>query len=117
MSEILNKISSYNIINYIIPGGIFYYIFSEIEILKIDNSNLLTQVFLIYFIGMTLSRIGSILIEPILIKAGFLKTEPYKNFLNASSKDVKIEILMESSALYRTLFTGFLFVFFNFYFF
>lgn len=111
MSEILSKISSYNIINYIIPGGIFYYVLSEINLIKTDDTNLLVLIFLIYFIGMTLSRVGSLIVEPVLNISGFIKSEPYHDYLYAASKDPKIEILMESSALYRTLFTGFLLVF------
>lgn len=107
MSEILSKISSYNIVNYIIPGGIFTYFFAYIfeDFIKTDNTLLL--LFFMYFIGMCISRIGSIILEPIFKMTSFLENEPYIEYLKACEKDEKIIELLETSSLYRTLSSGF----------
>jgi hypothetical protein len=59
--------------------------------------------FLCYFIGMIISRFGSVIIEPILKKINFLKFEDYKNYVIASKKDTKIELLSEVNNTYRTI--------------
>ena len=60
-------------------------------------------VFLYYFIGLVISRFGSLVIEPLLKYFSFLKFADYKNFVAASKKDKKIELLSEVNNTYRTL--------------
>ncbi len=52
---------------------------------------------------MVISRFGSVFIEPLLKKVSFLKFAPYKNFMIASKKDEKIELLSEVNNTYRTI--------------
>ncbi len=52
---------------------------------------------------MIISRFGSVIIEPILKKINFLKFEDYKNYVIASKKDTKIELLSEVNNTYRTI--------------
>lgn len=104
MKEILDKISSYNLFNYLLPGILFVtiankltsYSFIEIE------SNLIIAGFVYYFIGLVVSRFGSLIIEPALKKISFLKFTDYKEFISASKKDPKIDLLSESNNMYRT---------------
>ncbi|MCZ4289942.1 hypothetical protein [Hoeflea alexandrii] len=107
MSDILSKISSYNIINYMIPGGIFTYFSSYFfeGLIKTDETFLL--IFFMYFIGMCISRIGSIILEPIFTITNFVKNEDYSDYINAYEKDKKIAELLETASLYRTLSSGF----------
>lgn len=109
MSEIFSKISSYNIINYIIPGGIFYFVLIYYSDGGWTTQGVFLDIFIIYFIGMTTSRVGSIIVEPLLYAIGFVCCEKYSDFVQASKRDEKINIFMETSSLYRTVATGFLF--------
>lgn len=54
-----------------------------------------------YFIGLLISRISSVIIEPILKKVKFVKFADYKDFVLASENDNKIELLSESNNMYR----------------
>lgn len=57
---------------------------------------------------MVISRIGSILISPILKKTGFIKFEKYSDYIDTSKKDQKISLLLQDSNTYRTLISLFL---------
>ena len=52
---------------------------------------------------MTISRFGSVIIEPLFKKIKFLKFRDYKDFVKASKKDSKIDLLSEVNNTYRTL--------------
>ncbi len=103
MKDLLEKLSSYNIFNYLFPGVVFVIILSEITQYNLVQENFITGAFLYYFIGLVISRIGSLLIEPALKKISFLKFAEYKRFVKASKIDSKIELLSESNNMYRTI--------------
>lgn len=113
MKDIFDKLSTYNIFNYLLPG-ILFVVFSKYFIghtFILDNDFL--GAFLYYFIGMVISRFGSLIIEPFLKWTKFLKFEDYKKYVAASQKDQKIELFSEINNTYRTissLFTLLLFV-------
>jgi hypothetical protein len=60
---------------------------------RFKDENVVVGLFLFYFIGMVISRIGSLTIEPVLKKINFLRFAPYSDFIRASQADVKIDIL------------------------
>lgn len=103
MKELYDKLSSYNIFNYLLPG-ILFVIFSKyfVQYDLIQENNFIGA-FLYYFIGMVVSRFGSLIIEPLLKAISFLKFEDYKKFVIASQKDPKIELLSEVNNTYRTV--------------
>ena len=103
MKEIIDKISSYNIFNYLLPGILFVVLAKHLTTYNFIQEDTLIGAFLYYFVGMVVSRFGSIIIEPILKKASFLKFADYKHFVTASKKDVKIELLSEVNNTYRTI--------------
>lgn len=103
MKDLLDKISSYNLFNYFFPGVIFVVILNKISIYNLIQKDLLVGAFFYYFIGLSISRIGSVLIEPILKKISFLKFSEYKDFISASDQDNKIELFSEVNNMYRTL--------------
>ena len=72
------------------------------------QDDLLVAAFLYYFVGLVISRIGSLVVEPILIKLRFLKFADYKDFVAASQKDSKLEVLSEANNTCRTLCSMFL---------
>lgn len=103
MKELLDKISSYNLFNYLFPGVLFVIISKEFTNYNFIQQNEILGVFLYYFVGMIISRVGSLVIEPILKKTSFLKFSDYKNFISASKKDEKIELFSEINNTYRTI--------------
>ena len=103
MKELLDKLSSYNLFNYLLPGIIFVVIVSKVTHYDFIQDDIVIGVFLYYFIGLVISRFGSLVIEPLLKRLSFLQFANYKDFVVASKKDDKIELLSEVNNTYRTL--------------
>lgn len=108
MKELFDKISSYNIFNYLLPGILYAVAISEFTRLNLLQDDIVIGLFLYYFIGLIISRIGSFVVEPVFRKLKVLKITSYSEFLAASEKDKKIETLSESNNMYRTLIALFL---------
>ena len=103
MKELLDKLSSYNIFNYLLPGIIFAILSGEITHYSFIQQDIILGAFLYYFIGLVISRFGSLVIEPLLKHFSFLRFVGYKDFIAASKKDEKLELLSEVNNTYRTL--------------
>lgn len=108
LSELLDKLTSYNLFNYLLPGAVFAYFVKSSFGIGLVPDDLVTAAFIYYFLGVVVSRFGSLALEPLLKKAKFIKFEPYASFLSASEKDQKIEVLVEQSNMYRTLLSAML---------
>lgn len=100
---ISDKLSSYNIFNFLFPGVLFVFFTKEVTGYNLIQENPLLGVFLYYFLGMVISRVGSVLIEPILKKINFLKNKDYSSFVKASKLDTKLDLLSEVNNTYRTM--------------
>ena len=61
------------------------------------------KLFVYYFIGSVISRVGSLFIEPLLKRTKFVTFAPYSDFVAAAKEDPKIEILSEQNNMYRTI--------------
>lgn len=101
MEKLLEKLTSYNLFNYLLPGIIFSVLLEKTTNYSIIQENIVVEAFLAYFIGLLISRISSLIIEPILKKVKFVKFTDYKDFVLASENDSKIELLSESNNMYR----------------
>jgi len=108
MKDFFEKLSSYNIFNYLLPGVLFAFFTEQLTQIKLIQDDILIGVFLYYFIGLIISRVGSIFIEPVLKSSGFLKFADYDDFIKASKNDEKINVLSETNNMYRTLISMFL---------
>ncbi|MGH2327771.1 hypothetical protein ACRCD5_05555 [Campylobacter taeniopygiae] len=108
MGELINKLSNYNIFNYLFPGVIICYCLEKLNIYNIFHKEIIVNAFICYFVGLCVSRISSLIIEPILIKIKFLPREDYKKYIEASKVDNKIELFSEIGNSYRTLMISFL---------
>lgn len=105
--SIFEKISSYNIFNYLFPGIVFCYTVKRITRFDFAVGDLLENLFICYFIGLLLSRIGSLVCETILQKitfkkVAFLKYENYDDYLETKNVDSEIGVLVETNNTYRT---------------
>jgi hypothetical protein len=103
MGELIDKISSYNLFNYLLPGVLFSVIASKLTHYSFLEHEVVVAAFLYYFIGLVVSRFGSLVVEPMLRAVGFVKFADYESFVAASKKDSKIEVLSEANNTYRTL--------------
>lgn len=103
MKELLDKISSYNIFNYLFPGLVYVAVLREFTTFDIYQENNFIGGFIYYFTGLIISRFGSLVIEPVLQKSKFVKFASYNDYILASDKDAKIELFSEINNMYRTL--------------
>lgn len=108
MEKILEKLSSYNIFNYLFPGVVFCVIADRYLKIPLLQDSIINGIFLYYFVGLVISRFGSIAIEPILNNTGLIKFADYQNYIRAAKEDQKIELLSESNNMYRTLLSALL---------
>lgn len=117
--NILNKITSYDIFNNFFPGIIFCYLIEYITSLSlVADLDIWEKIFVYYFWGMVISRIGSLIIEKLLMfikvknketneKENFLVFEPYERYSEAAENKPIIEKLSEINNTYRTFSTVF----------
>lgn len=103
MKDILSKLSSYNLFNYLFPGILFVIVASKVTHYSLIQQDVVVGVFLYYFIGLVVSRFGSLVIEPILRKTSLLRFANYEDFVAALKKDEKLELFSEVNNTYRTL--------------
>ncbi|MCQ9208569.1 MAG: hypothetical protein NG712_04240, partial [Omnitrophica bacterium] len=68
MKELVQKLSSYNLFNYLFPGIVFVIILKEMTSYSLLQENFITGAFVYYFIGLVVSRFGSLVVEPLLKK-------------------------------------------------
>lgn len=100
---IFNKISSYNILNYLIPGTVLCLLLEcllEWNFLKFGNWYEAGIVF--YFVGMVNSRIGSLVVEPILKKFWGSKFCGYRDYVVAEKSDSVITKLNMENNVFRS---------------
>lgn len=103
MSELLQKLSTYNIFNYLFPGVVFVILLNRYTEINLVVDDVILGIFLYYFFGLVLSRIGSILIEPALRCTKIVEFSDYARFIRASKLDDKIELLSEVNNMHRTI--------------
>jgi len=103
MKEIIDKISSYNLFNYLFPGIIFVILLREITNFDLIQENNFIGSFLYYFIGLVVSRFGSLVIGYLLQKMTFINFADYSEYVFATDKDNKIELFSEINNMYRTI--------------
>jgi len=110
MTDFLNKLSSYNIFNYLVPGIIFAVAVDAVTQYRLVQSDLVIGLFIYYFIGLVISRFGSLVLEPLLRRISYLQFAAYADFVTASQSDPKIDLLSEVNNTYRTLCSAFILV-------
>ena len=103
MKDFIDKLSSYNLFNYLFPGVVFVVLAKELTGYSFIQQDVILGFFLYYFIGLVVSRIGSLVVEPLLKWTSFLKYADYKDYVSATKKDERLELLSEVNNTYRTL--------------
>lgn len=103
MSELLKKISSYYLFNYFLPGAILVFFLNDQTPYIIQTDNLFILAFVTYFVGLVVSRVWSVIVEPLFKKLKIIEFRKYLDFITASKQDEKIEVLSEQNNMYRTI--------------
>jgi hypothetical protein len=103
MDKLLEKLSSYNLFNYLLPGVVFVIVAKQFVGLDLTQPDLALAAFLYYFLGMVISRVGSLVVEPVLKKISFITFSDYSKYIAATQKDKTIETLSEANNTYRTI--------------
>ena len=113
MDSLLSLLNEYELFNNIFPGIIFLY-FSNLQnyIPILNKIDIYEKLFLYYFIGLIISRISSLFLEPLFKKLEIIKFADYSKFLKAEEKDSKIHMLVLVNNMYRSFCVVFLFSFF-----
>lgn len=107
MKDLLEKLSSYNLFNNFFPGILFAALVDQTTSYKFLINEIVVGVFLYYFYGIVIGRVGSLVIEPLFKRLRIIRFASYPDFIKASQKDNKIELLSESNNMYRTLISVF----------
>ena len=102
MESFLNKISEYNLFNYLLPGFVFIYFVEKQYAVAVLHEQILVNLFVAYFIGMVISRIGSVFIEKFYKFLRIVKYAEYKGYLVAEKEDEKLKTLVQENNTYRT---------------
>ena len=74
----------------------------EIRKYNLIHDNIILNLFIYYFIGLVISRIGSVIIEPFLKKIKFVQFASYEDYVKQEKKDKRIVILNEHNNMFRT---------------
>lgn len=107
MAELLSNIASYHVFNFLVPGAAFSVLSERMGLIGISSDNVIEQLAWFYFVGLVVSRVGSLLLAPALMKMKLVKYSDYDKYLRAERSDSKIEVLLEASNMYRTVAAGF----------
>jgi hypothetical protein len=103
IDTIAGKVSEYNVFNYLVPGAVFMvglrYVVGAIPFEHSVTFFLVTA----YAVGMALSRIGSLVVEPILLRIGLIENFDFEKFVRAEKNDSKLTTLLLESNAYRTM--------------
>lgn len=105
MEKIIDKLSSYHIFNYIFPGGLFLILCNNYLNIKVEQDKFIYFFFMAYFIGIIINRVSSLVTEKIIYFVFKIKKESHENYIKATRKDEKIEILMQDINMYRSICT------------
>lgn len=108
MDKFLNKLSEHHFIQSLVPGMIFTYCSKTFYEVKFLTDKPVYDFIVILIIGLIISRIGSVIVEPMLRKTKILNFCKYSDYIEASQKDSIIKNLSETNNLYRVIIATFL---------
>ncbi len=108
MSNIIEKLDSYQIMTNLLPGAFLGIALRFFFKLSLSTENIGEEILAYYFMGLVINRIGSLLVKPILAKTKIIQEIPYSDYLKAVKVDAKLDILSETNNFFRSILTCFL---------
>ena len=108
MEDLLKKVSQYQLFNFLLSGAVLVVTLSKTTDINLTNDDALTAFFTFYFLGLVISRVGSLVVGPLLKKMKVITFAPYADYLVAVKIDPKIDTLSQENNTYRTLIAAFI---------
>src|SRR5258708_39583652 len=68
MKELLDRLASYNLFNYLLPGVVFVVLAEQVTSYSFIQDDIVIGGFVYSFMGMVISRVGSLFLEPLFKK-------------------------------------------------
>lgn len=99
---VIDKLSQYNFLTNILPGTVLCIILKYLVGYDLIPYDYYQAGIVFYFVGMVNSRVGSLVIEPILKAISWVKFAPYSEFLRAEKEDAKLTILSQENNVFRS---------------
>ena len=98
------KISSYQLFNFIVPGATLLTILKFLYDIEIDvDENLGYFMLASYVVGLTLSRIGSVWIEGVMVSLKWIDGYDVSRYIKAREENIIVETMLSLANLYRTM--------------
>lgn len=100
---LIEKLSQYNFVTNILPGTVLCIVLKYVvgyDLFVTEDWYLMGIVF--YFVGMVNNRVGSLVVEPLLLACKVIKKAPYSDFVAAEKKDAKITTLSMENNVFRS---------------
>lgn len=108
MEDLLKKISSYQLFNYLLSGAVLTAALDKTTSIHLGSDEAVLAFFVYYFVGMVVSRIGSLIVEPALKLLRVIKFRPHSEYVRAAAVDAKLDTISQENNTYRTLIATFL---------
>jgi hypothetical protein len=102
ITKLLDKISAYQVVNYIIPGSVLCVLLKHIVGYDIIAFSMIENVIICYFVGLVNSRLGSLILRPILKKCRLVEDAPYDDFVSVEKYDAKLTMLSDINNVFRS---------------
>ena len=103
MNELISRLSSYNVFNYLFPGVLLAIGGTYLTAYSLRTEDIIIDGFIFYFYGLTVSRVGSLVLEPALSRFDIIHHNEYNDFIQASEADKMVLVMSEVANMYRTL--------------
>lgn len=103
VKEVLGKLDAYEFLTNLLPGFFFGFGLQFLLKYQLPVRGDISDVLLYYFLGLIISRFGSVVVEPCLKKIHLIEYSTYSNFLAAEKSDSKLAPLLTSCNFFRSL--------------
>ncbi len=99
---IIDKLSQYNFLTNILPGTVLCLLLHYLVGYNLLLSDYYLAGILFYFAGIVNSRLGSLVVEPLLKRLKILVFAPYSDFVKAEKQDAKLTVISQENNTYRS---------------
>lgn len=103
VAKFFEKISAYQILNYIIPGSVLCVLLKCWIGYNLIAYSMVENVIICYFIGMVNSRLSSLVLRKLLRATKFIKETSPEDFIRAEKKDAKLTVLSDINNMFRSM--------------
>ena len=103
IAKLVEKISTYQILNYMIPGSVLCFLLKYLVGYDLMTFSVIENIIVVYFVGMVNSRLSSLVLKPLLKKLRIIKEADHKEFILAEKNDAKLTVLSDMNNSFRSI--------------